>query len=209
MPRQISQERITEAILDGINNAEEAYEQWSGRNILGSSAEHVVYVFIAKAIWEIPGSKIIKIEQRCKDVIKEACGNRRGKLAQATRSEGHIDILLSWAKDKPRAIIEIKNNVYNYAGQCDADIKRITTLLLIPGTTLQFGIFAFYSSADDGKIKTARKKLENRYYSIKSRIEAAYGKSFKISGNQKVVEYTNINNNTSAWAGSCIVMKPL
>jgi hypothetical protein len=208
MPRQISQERITEAILDGICNAEKAYEKWSGGEILAYTAEHVLYGFLAKSIMKIPGSKYIEIEPRCKVIIEAACGKRRGRLPKAARPEGHIDMLLWWADNTPRAVIEIKNNVYNYSGQCDTDIKRIVKMLSMSNTTLQFGIFAFYSSADGGKRKKAKTKLENRFNSIQSRINDAYGKNFKVSGSQKIVNYTNIDNNISAWSGSCIVMKP-
>ena len=202
MPRQISQELVSEAILDGFDNAQKAYKQWSGGWVLSSSAEHVVYVFIAMAIRKIPGTKYLRIERSCKDVRRDACGNRPGQPAQALRLNGHIDIVLSWANDKPRAIIEIKNNVYNYEGQCKRDIERITTLLRSRPTTLQFGIFAFYSSATNGR-KTAKEKLEKRFNSIMSRIKVAYGESFKVSGIQRVRDYDN-----SAWACSCIVMKP-
>jgi hypothetical protein len=202
MPRQISQKLVECAILDGYDDAQKTYQQWSGNYLLHTSAEHVVYAFIAKAIWKIPGSKIIKIEQKCKEVRDSACGSLRGRPAHALRINGHIDIVLSWASEKPRAIIEIKNSVYNFKGQCSGDIERITNLLSLPDSSLQFGIFAFYSSAADGK-KSAQKKLENRHNSILSRIESSYGDSFEISGSQRVNKYSD-----SAWASSCIVIKP-
>jgi hypothetical protein len=207
MPSKISQDQITKAILDGFNNAEKAYREWSGGWTLGSSAEHVVYVFIAEAICKIPGSKILKIEQSCKDVVEAACGSRRGKLAESVRIKGHIDIVLSWANDKPRAIIEIKNNVYNYEGQCKPDIERIKALLNMRDTTLSFGIFAFYSSETNGR-ETAKEKLEKRFNSIKSRINDDYGKFFKVSGSQKILPYTNTDNKTCAWSSSYILLKP-
>jgi hypothetical protein len=203
MSRQIPQKLIIEGVLDGIDDAENAYERWSGGEWLAYSAEHLISGFVARSIMEAPGSKFITIEQNCKAAIKAACGERRGRLAQATRPAGRIDILLWWAQDSPRAAIEIKHNVYNYEGQCGADINRIAKLLLMRETTLQFGLFVFYSSADDGRIKTAEDKLETRYRSILSRAQSAWGKSLRVEGTKRVHRYGN-----GAWASACIVLKP-
>lgn len=203
MPRQIPQKLIIQAVLDGIEDAEKTYEQWSGGEWLAYSAEHVISGFVARSIMKIPGSQYLTIEQRCRDAIESACGKRRGKLAQASRPDGRIDLLLWWAKDSPRAVVEIKNNVYNYNGQCEADVDRIANLLLMSNTTLQFGLFVFYSSADDGKIKKATDKLTGRFRNVLSRARVAWGKSLRVSGILKLHEYGN-----GAWAGACIIMKP-
>lgn len=196
-----------QSILNGIYNAEKAYEKWSGGEILAYTAEHVLYNFISESIMKISGPKYVEIEPKCKDVIYAACGKRRGRLSLAARPNGHIDILLWWAKDKPRGVIEIKHNVYYYE-QCSADIKRIISLLNSRPTTLQFGIFAYYSSASDGKIKTAKEKLTDLYNRILSQIKTTYEKNWKIDGDQKIIEYKDFENIPSAWAGSCVLIKP-
>lgn len=203
MPRQIRRDVIIKAALDGIEEAEKTYEQWSGGASLAYTAEHLINAFIAKSITKVSGAKFITVEQRCKEAIEAACGKRKGRLAYATRSGGHIDLLLWWGKDLPRAAIEIKNNVYSYEGQCATDINRIATLLRI-GTknSLQFGLFVFYSSVDDGKIKTAQQKLENRYQTILSRAQSAWGQSLRIEGINRVHKYGN-----SAWLSACIVLR--
>jgi len=203
MPRQIRQDVIIEAVLDGIEEAEKTYEQWSGGASLAFTAEHLINAFIAKSIMKVSGAKFITVEQSCKGAIEAACGKRKGRLAHATRSGGRIDLLLWWAKDLPRAAIEIKNNVYSYEGQCAADIDRIAKLLLI-GTenSLQFGLFVFYSSVADGKIKTAKQKLENRYRTILSRAQSAWGQSLRIEGTNRVHEYGD-----GAWVDACVVLR--
>lgn len=124
-------------------------------------------------------------------------------MAQASRPDGRIDLLLWWANDSPRAVVEIKNNVYNYKGQCEADIDRIANLLLMSNTTLQFGLFVFYSSADDRKIKQATDKLTSRFRNVLARARAGWGKSLQVSGDLRLRKYGN-----GAWAGACIIMKP-
>lgn len=101
MPSKISQKQIIDAILDGIEGAQEVYEEWSGGVWLGYTAEHVISGFIARSIMEIPGSKYLEIEPRSKEIVKAASANRRGKLAQALRPEGHIDMCLWWANSSP------------------------------------------------------------------------------------------------------------
>lgn len=203
MPRQIRQDVVIDAILNGIEDAEKAYEQWSGGASLAFTAEHLINAFIAKSIMQVSGAKFITVEDSCKYAIEKACIGRKGKIAKATRANGRIDLLLWWAKDKPRAVIEVKNNVYNYKGQCAADIDRIARLLLIGAeNSLQFGIFAFYSSVDDGKVKTATEKLEHRYQTVLSRAFSAWDKQLSINGIKRVHKYGN-----GAWLGACIVLK--
>ncbi len=200
MPSKISQNQIVEAIMDGIEKAQKTYKEWSGGDWLNRTAEHVMNGFIARSIMEIPGSKYLEIEPRTKETIKAADANRRGKLAQELRPQGHIDMCLWGANNSPRAVIEIKHNLYNYYGQCKGDIDRIQSSLRSPNTSLQFGVFAFYSSVDGGRV-TAKEKLERIFNRTKKRIEADYGKSFKVSGNQRVHE-----DGDSAWAASYIIL---
>jgi len=204
MPRQIALSRLVKATLDGIKHAETAHEKWSDGWTLSHTAEHVLYGFIANSIMNLPGKKSVEIEPRCRDIIRESCGNRKGRLPRAIRPDGHIDMVVCWGSGKPRAVIEIKHNLYNYTGQCENDVARIARILLMPETTLQFGLFVFYCSERDGSRKTARQKLTDRFSRIESRVSADWGKNFRVSGEQKVTEYDD-----SAWAASLVVMQPL
>ncbi|MDD4859055.1 MAG: hypothetical protein PHR56_02495 [Dehalococcoidales bacterium] len=205
MPPSISIPLIIEAILSGIEDAQKQYKKWSGGEWLAYTAEHVITGFVAKRIWEIPGPKYLEIEPKCGETIKQSCVKRRGGLAQALRPDGHVDMCLWWAKSDPRAIIEIKHNAYSYVVQCDKDIQRIDSSLK-RNTTLSFGIFAFYSSADDsknGKIK-AKVRLNKRFDTIESRIIEKYGKRLKIKSERRVHKVGG-----SAWGADCILIKRL
>lgn len=203
MPSRISQNQIVDAVLDGIEEAQETYEDWSGGDWLADTAEHVMYGFVARSIMGIPGTKFLEIEPRTKDTVKATGANKRGKLAKGLRPQGHIDMCLWWANNHPRAIIEIKHNVYNYEVQCDGDITRILSSLWSPNTSLQFGVFAFYSSFRGERIKKAKDILVDRLDTINSRIESACGKSFTMKNNQRIHEVKN-----GAWSAGCIVIKP-
>lgn len=63
MPRQIRQDVVIEAILNGIERAEETYEQWSGGASLAFTAEYLINSFIAMSIMEVSGAKFITVEQ--------------------------------------------------------------------------------------------------------------------------------------------------
>jgi hypothetical protein len=204
MPRQIALSRLVKATLDGIKHAETAHEKWSDGWTLSHTAEHVLYGFIANSIMNLPGKKSVEIEPRCRDIIRESCGNRKGRLPRAIRPDGHIDMVVCWGSGKSRAVIEIKNNVYNYNGQCESDIKRIAGMLQKTNVSLRFGMFAFFCSADTGKNKTAKEKLEHRFNSIKSRISGYCEPNIRVTGDYRVVEYDD-----SAYLCACIVMQPL
>lgn len=203
MPGQIRQDLVIKSILNGIEDAEKTYKQWSGGVSLAFTAEHLITAFIAKSVMKVSGAKFITLEESCQYAIEQACPGRKGQIPNATRPNGRIDLLLWWAKDLPRAAIEVKNNVYSYNGQCAADIDRIARLLLIGSkNSLQFGIFVFYSSADDGKLKTAKEKIENIYQTVLSRARSGWDKKLSIKGFKRVHKYGD-----GAWLGACIVLK--
>ena len=200
MPRGIRKDIVIDAILNGIKNAEKTHEQWSGGDSLAYTAEHLINGFIVASIMEVTGAKYLTLENSCKETIDAACPDRRGRIADAARPGGRVDLRLWWAKHLPRAVIEVKNSVWSYDAQCAPDIDRIAKLLLIGNqNTLQFGVFAFFTSADDGKIKTADEKLEGGYSTILSRARLTCGSSLRVTGAKTPRRYSE-----SSWLGACL-----
>ena len=78
MSKSVPQARIVDAILDGIGDAERNYEKWSGGEILASTAEHVMYDFIARALMKIPGQNIFRSSQDVKIPLRQPAGKEGG-----------------------------------------------------------------------------------------------------------------------------------
>lgn len=204
MSKQISMDQIIEATLSGIKKSQQQYEKWSGGFWLWNAPEYFVTTNVANEISKINGPKFITLENGSTAMIKEAGARGRGRLSKDIREKGKVDILLWWGNDRPRAIIEIKNYIYS-ATQYERDIKRIKALLKLNSSqsSLQFALFAYCDSADNGKQKSAQQKIEDKMSRIKSNVEKFLGNDFYVSETS-----TNIQAiEESAWCATCILIK--
>jgi len=137
-------------------------------------------------------------------MIEEAGARGRGRLPKDIREKGKVDILLWYGNDKPRAIIEIKNYIYDYQ-QYEKDIKRIKESLKLNAnqSSLQFGLLGYCDSADDGKQKSARQKINDKKIRIENRIKDILGKDFIVSSESSKI----YKKKESAWCAICILIK--
>ena len=114
MSKQISIDKIIDATLSGIKKSQKQYEKWSGGLWLWNAPEYLITINVANEISEIDGSKYITLENNSTVTIKDAGARGRGRLPKDIREKGKVDILLWWGNDTPRAVIEIKNYIYDF-----------------------------------------------------------------------------------------------
>jgi hypothetical protein len=204
MSQQISIDKIVKATLSGIKKSQIQYEKWSGGFWLWNAPEYLITMNVANKISEIAGPKYITLEYGSKSTIKDAGARGKGRLPKDVREKGRVDILLWWGNDKPRAVIEIKNYIYDIK-QYDKDIKRIRELLKLNSdqSSLQFALFCFCDSADDGVQKSAKQKIIDKKVNIKNKIINILGGNFQVS--MKSTKIYEIED--SAWCASCILIK--
>jgi len=211
MPWQISQKLIAEKILSGIEKAQKEYDEWSGGDPFWTAPEYLLTTNIARSIADIDCTKYITLENSTSGAIKDAGAFTRGCLSRKARPHGRVDILLWWGTTYnngniyPRAVIEVKHNVYSYA-HIAHDIDRIEKVVLknYSGNTLQFGAIAFYTARDDGKIKTASEKIQ--YILDKIESEAKKDKRLK-KFHVKLVNKLH-KDGDSAWTAACLMLIP-
>ncbi len=206
MPRSISIENIAKAVIKGIQNAQKSYVNLTGGLWVWQGPEYFITVKIAEAITKLKGSKYITLENSAKFALQDAGGIGRGRLPVDIRSSGKMDILLWWAKDEPRAIIEVKSqrlSKENYR----KDIKRIKQFLLKgkENNSMQFGIFAYYDSANDGNKKSAKSKLNERKKHIAEDIKSMLDNKLTLKPYSSRIK----EEKESAWIAVCFVIKPI
>jgi len=204
MSRQISIDKIIDAVLSGIKKSHRQYEKWSGGYWLWNAPEYLITANVANKIAKISGPKFITLENGSKSLIEDAGARGRGRLPKDIREKGRVDILLWYGNNTPRAVIEIKNYIYDY-NQYEKDIKRIKEFLNLNSgqSSLQFGLFGYCDSADTGKQKSASQKIMNKRLRIENRIKDILGEEFSI---------TSVSSNIykiedSAWCASCFLIK--
>lgn len=204
MPGQIPIPNIVDATIAGIESAHKQYQKWSGGQWLWEAPEYLITTSIALKIFNLEGNKYITLENGASDAIKDAGARGRGKLHNHIRETGRVDIVLWWANETPRAIIEVKNQI-NHHGQYRHDITRIEKFLRRGSdtSTLQFGLFAFYDSAMDGKQKTSNEKVDDKLKSVHEECKAILGDDFSTSLHKSKI----YREKESAWAAACLLIK--
>lgn len=176
----------------------------SGGDWLCWAPEYFMTSHIAQALYNAQGSKYVTIENGAYSALSHAGAVGRGRLHSDIRSGGRFDLLLWWAKGDPRAIIEVKNSVFNKT-QYKSDLKRITSVLERKRneSSIEFGIFAFYTATDDSSKRKSTAILEQRMTTIQNNAQSIVGNQFKTT-----LHTSNISiDNKSAWFAGCILVE--
>ena len=140
---------IVNKTLAGISEAQKKYEYWTGGRWLWEAPEYMVTTYIAKHISDIEDKTFyLTLEHKVRDAIDKAGGLPPGKPPDVLRLKGKFDILVWWANEKPRAVIEVKKQVKRFS-DIKADVSRICAILNIPDTSFRCGFIAYYTSKYD------------------------------------------------------------
>ena len=205
MSKQTSMSSIVEAILNGYEEAHSLYEDMSGGQWLWQAPEYFITSTVAKSIHSIPGNKYITLENSVIRGIQDAGARGRGKLPADIRANGRSDITLWWANGKPRAVIELKNQLFSKE-QFEKDIKRIRSILKLNKNkhSYQFGAFAFYSSSNANSQNVANDKISNKAYDFHQKSKKILGDTFST---QLFTSEINQELENNAWHAVCILIK--
>ncbi|MEI6893134.1 MAG: hypothetical protein V5789_00560 [Colwellia sp.] len=199
----ISKSSVVEECVNGVIAAQNQYCEISGGDWVCWAPEYFITSCIAQTLHSAKGSKFVTIENGAYDALEYAGAVGKGRLHKDIRVGGRFDLLLWWAKGDPRAIIEVKNRVFNKT-QYESDLKRITAVLNRKrnDSTMEFGAFVFYTATDDSS-KSASAILDQRIITIQNNAQEIVGEKFKatLSTNEIVVE------GESAWFAGCILVE--
>ncbi len=204
MKGRISRSKVVDECLNGVISAQEQYEEMSGGNWVCWAPEYFLTSCVAQSLSDMKGSKYITIENGAYDALDYAGAVGKGRLHRDIRSSGRFDLLLWWAKGDPRAVIEVKNRVFNKT-QYEADLKRITAVLKRKKqeSTMEFGAFAFYSATDDSTTQNSKDILIQRIEKIKINAQAIVGPEFCATLYTSDIEVEE----ESAWFAGCILVE--
>lgn len=138
--------KIVDACLEGIIQAQEQYECWSGGCWLWEAPEYFVTTSIAAQMSRFrPSSLYWTLENNVRQAMVDGGGLPRGRPPLALRLDGKFDILL-WDDVTPKVAIEVKNQFISYGGIL-ADVERICAVLdKQRDMSIQDGIVCFYAS---------------------------------------------------------------
>jgi len=174
MSNAISIDKVIESTLNGIDESMNLYQEWSGGEWLWNAPEYLITVKIAENIANIQGSKYITLEDNVDYILDVANAKGQGRIPEEIRKNGRSDIVLWWADETPRAVIEVKNSVFRL-GKISGDIDRIQEILKRKkaNNTLQFGLIAFYID-NNYKSGNAQIKIEEKIKKIHNEMKKQY-----------------------------------
>jgi len=203
---RISIPKIISAVIEAYSDAQQEYEDWTGGEWLWKAPEYLITTTIARRIFDIDGPKYITIEHGASSAIDDAGAKGKGRLSAKIRGKGKVDLLLWWGDGSPRAVIEVKNQIFS-TDQYKKDIERIASFLTRnkEDSSLQFGLFSFYESATSGSRKSAVEKINDR-------IEKIFRNSIDFAGNNvSIKKYTSevYQDADSARASACLLITPV
>lgn len=203
MPR-LSIQQIEEAVVQGIQCAQKKYLEWSNGDSLYYAPEYFITMNIAEQIIGLEGPKFVTLEYNAKYTLEDAGALGRGRLSNDLRANGRVDIVVWYGKEKPRAVIEIKKFAYDTQNY-EKDIHRIKKMLQHNHlkSSLQFGIFAYYDEAVDGKRKTAQQALEEKKKRIYDHIQEILPNDFIITSPKMEVYHEK----DYSWCAGCFLIR--
>ena len=199
----VPMEAVIKKTLSGIAKAQKDYEAWSGGSWLWEAPEYMLTTYIAKELGTMPGSKYLTLESNVRGILEDAGGMGRGRIPEATRPGGRSDIVLWWSSnDKPRAVIEVKNQISDSAAEIKQDIKRISTMLRKRDNSFQCGLVAFYTSRRDreGDGEGAKSTIKDRLENIECETRNILGYRCRLSRHDSKIRV----NGDSAWVASIL-----
>ena len=138
-------DKIIDNTLTGIAKAQKDYESWTGGYWLWQAPEYLITTYIARQITTYRGHNYyVTLEHNTRAAIDAAGGMRQGRPRRDLRLQGKFDILLWWANDTPRAIIEVKRHISAFE-HVEKDVARICSTLK-QENHIRAGLVAYYTS---------------------------------------------------------------
>ena len=196
---------VSKTILDGMIKVEKDYRNWSGGDWLWRAPEYLITVYVSKQLASVKVNKYITLENSTKEAIEYAGVRGTGNLHSDIRSNGRVDILLWWAKGDPRAVIEIKNDVYTYI-KIKKDVNRICRMLKRKSkkSSLEFGVISFYMSRYY-KSKNPKEMMDKQINKLLNNTKNDAEKFCTVEIDKTDIKVENENN---AWCCVNFILKP-
>lgn len=207
MPRNVSIPTVIDAALKGIARAQADYKNWSGGYWLWQAPEYFSGTYIAQAIAAAAGKTApwyLTMEHGARHAMAEAGAAGKGRLHSRIRAAGRFDLLLWWADDTPRAPIEVKCQVTDFK-RIRADVERLDKVIhrKRPGTSFQFGMSVFYTSAKDRSGAAAKRKVAGRVAAIVRDAKAHVSEGTVVTHRMLPIKV----DEDSAWTAVALVLK--
>ncbi len=195
--------KVVKAVLTGMNEAHEKYHEWADE-WLWNAPEYLMTVNIASQLKN--KTNYVTLENGVRKTIKDSGASSRGRLKDSMRPNGKSDILLWTSYDKPKAVIEVKNQPKSYSS-LKKDVDRIIGMLekSEESGTLEFGVIAFHISLTDFPTKKSKARLNDKISNIISSFKKHIEPMGYLAHGKHIGPKTD---GEDSWCSTCLVISP-
>ncbi|WP_263832101.1 hypothetical protein [Sulfurospirillum oryzae] len=208
---------VVQAILDGISKAEQNFLFWTNNRLsLSNGPQKILSIHVAQALSCIENAPEVFIDATVSDILRCSLPNRKAFKAFMEKnalSQGVFSITLDERSvhqnhndSISRVIITLKNGVCNVKAEYSFEIERLCKMLQRKSkedSTLDYGVFAFYSDLSP----QARKKLTKRVPEIIASFDEVVS-HFPMLQSKWIATPIREVEEVGEWMAGCYVIEP-
>jgi len=212
-----SQEKIIDAVINGITTARNNYSHWISDELsLSYGPPKILSIHVSQEIAKLKDSPEIFIDATIADILRCSLPSRddfKSFMEENKLSPNFMSITLDERFEHSneddqvsRVIMSIRNGVRNAQNEYKADIEQICKILQRDNaseSTLDYGIFAFYLDISN----TARKRSKKRLEEIIEAFDEIVSSYKNLKSSFKGGDINKIDN-IGEWCVGCYIIEP-
>ena len=213
MSRFPLQQQVLDAVLQGTIKAARNFLTWTNDRLFLSYGPHkIISIHIAQEMEALKNAPEIFIDASISDILRCSLPNRGGYtsyMRERKITQGVFSITLDERFEHKndedsisKVIMSVRNGVRNPKLEYSHEIEKICKMLDCE-TTLDYGLFSFYSDLS----QNARKKLEKRIPELVKSFDVVVKKFPSLKSSFASSEIHKIQE-SGEWLAGCYIIEP-
>lgn len=212
-----TKEDIISAIFQGINEAKNNYTFWTSDELyLSYAPAKFLSIHVSQEIAKLKHAPEIFIDASIADILRCSLPKRdqfRVFMKQRDLSQGVISLTLDERFEHKsdndsisRVVISLKNGVRNAHDEYKKEIETLCKMLhrdTKDGSTLDYGVFAFYLDISNSARKKAKKRIKEIVLTFDEIVKQYPNLQSNFQGGD-----INTIENIGEWCVGCYVIEP-
>lgn len=212
-----SQQDVIEATLEGMRQAQKNFLFWTNNRLsLSHGPQKILSIHVAQALSLVKNAPEVFIDATVSDILRCSLPNRKAFKTYMEKNALSQDVFSITLDERlphqnhndsiSRVIMTLKNGVCNAKAEYSYEIERLCKMVhrkKEENSTLDYGVFAFYSDLST----SARKKLTKRLPDVINSFDdvVSHFPSLKASFVQTPVhEVVDVGE----WMAGCYIIEP-
>jgi len=207
-----SQDLVVDAVLKGITKAAQNFLSWTNDRLFLSHGPHkIISIHVAQEIAALKDTPEIFIDATIKDILRCSLPDREAHTDYMNKrrlTQGIFNITLDERFEHKndddsisKVIMSIRNGVRNPKLEYSSEVEVICKMLDCD-TSLEYGLFSFYSDLSNN----ARKKLDKRIPELVKSFDVVV-KKFPSLKSRFISTETQKIEDSGEWLAGCYIVE--